>query len=285
MPPRRSAEPTRPKAARGQGQLALVAAERPGRTARGLDGELTPSRKADQVARDLLRKVTSREIAPGDILPKEEALATQYGVNRGVVREAIKLLEVHRLVRPVRRRGTVVLEPLHSMSPEVLVAMLLPRPGHVDLSTLGAFLEVRGTLDVEMTALAAERRTAADLKAMRAAIDRLGALLDDGPAYSREVQKLPLLVARATRNPMYEMLAAFNARVVSELEASLVATRPASREQREGLSILVDVIERRDVEGARRAVATFHAWSRPRILASAALASGAPLSSILKEVE
>lgn len=270
--------------------LALVASgerEHPGRPAPPppeMPAGDVAERKADKLARDLLRKITTGEILVGSTLPKEDALAEAYGVNRGVVREAVKLLEVHRLVQPVRRRGTVVLEPLHSMSPEVLCAMLVPRTGSIERRTLAGFLEVRAVLDVQMTVLAAERRTSADVKALRAALSRLAQLLDEPAAYAREQAKLPLLVARATKNPMYEMLAAFNARVLGELEASLVSTRPASREQLEGLTILVDVIERKDADTARRMVQAFHDWNTPRILASAALASGVPLSQVLSEV-
>ena len=81
-------------------------------------------RKADLVARDLMRRIVSGEVSVGSLLPKEEELAAGYRVNRSGVREAVKLLEVHRLVRPVRRRGTEVLSPLSSLSPEVLRALL-----------------------------------------------------------------------------------------------------------------------------------------------------------------
>jgi len=238
-------------------------------------------RKADFVARDMLGRIASGAIAVGAVLPKESELATSYSVNRGVVREAVKLLEVHRLVQPVRRRGTEVLDPLHSMSPEVLVALLVPRPGHVDKKVLAAFLEVRALLDVEMTALATERRSASDLRELRALLAQLEEQLHDPPSYARAILRLPLVIARATKNPVFEMLAAFNARVVTELEASLVATRPASLEHTQGLRVLFEIIERRDVEAARRLVTAFHAWSTPRILASAALASGAPLSQVI----
>ena len=59
-------------------------------------------RKADRVADDLLRRIVAGEHTVGSILPREAELAEEYEVNRSVVREAIKLLEVHRLVRPVR---------------------------------------------------------------------------------------------------------------------------------------------------------------------------------------
>jgi len=232
----------------------------------------------------VLARIVSGELATGTVLPREDELATHYRVNRGVVREAVKLLEVHRLVRPVRRRGTVVLDARASMSPEVLVAMLAPQPGRIDRHVLGAFLEVRAVLDVEMTCLAAARRTQADLRAMRAVLVELDDALAEPARYTRLAQELPRLVARASKNPLYEMLAAYNARVANELEAAFSVTRPPSRAHLDGLALLVSVIDKKDADGARRLVQGFHAWATPRILAAAALASGEPLSRLAKEL-
>ena len=69
-------------------------------------------RKADQVASDLISRIVTGELPVGSILPREEDLADEYRVNRSVVREAGKLLQVHRLVEPRRRRGTEVLDPM-----------------------------------------------------------------------------------------------------------------------------------------------------------------------------
>lgn len=219
------------------------------------------------------------------MLPKEDELAEAYGVNRGVVREAVKLLEVHRLVRPVRRRGTEVLEPLRSMSPEVLAAMLVPSPGKVDRRVLGAFLEVRSIIDAEMTALAAARRTQADLRSMKRILTEMEGALRDGPRYGRLVHEMGAALARAAKNPVFEMLGAFNARVVTDLESAFAATRPASREHLDGMRLLVQLIDGGDAPAARELVANFHAWASPRILAAAALASGEPLTTALRGID
>ena len=55
------------------------------------------SRKADTIAEDLLERIVARDFAVGSVLPKEAELADHYDVARSVVREAIKLLEVHEL--------------------------------------------------------------------------------------------------------------------------------------------------------------------------------------------
>ena len=45
--------------------------------------------------------------------------------------------------------------------------MLVSPRGSIDASVLASFLEIRASLDEQMTTLAAERRTRADLTAMR----------------------------------------------------------------------------------------------------------------------
>src|ERR1051325_11295988 len=58
---------------------------------------------------DLLRQAIQHgDFAPGTTLPKQEQIATDYGVNINTVRQAVRLLEAEGLVTPVRRRGTVV---------------------------------------------------------------------------------------------------------------------------------------------------------------------------------
>ncbi len=268
------------------------AAEKPARSSRPLGSRPVASRvapanagekhtrKADHVARDLLRQITKGQLPVFSVLPKEDVLAATYGVNRGVIREAVKLLEVHRLVEPVRKRGTMVLPPLRSMSPEVLLVLLVPRPGDVDVGVLRSFLEVRAKLDVDMTQAAAANRTQEDIATLRSKMSRLATLIDEPREYVASVHDLTATVARTTKNPVYEMLSAFNSRVVTELEQSLVTTRPPSLEHVAGLQILVELIASGDQEGARAAVTAFHQWATPRILASAALASGKPLSVV-----
>ncbi len=124
--------------------------------------------KADTVSADILRKIVRGDLETGALLPKAEVLAEDYGVNRGVVREAIKSLEVQNLVQPRKRRGTEVLDPATSFSAEVMSAMLLPEGGaspQVDLAVLADFLEIRAVLATQMAILAAARRTAAAARA------------------------------------------------------------------------------------------------------------------------
>ncbi len=234
-------------------------------------------RKADVVANDLLTRIVSGRFAVGSLLPREEELAERYGVNRGVVREAVKLLEVHGLVRPIRRRGTVVRDPARSLSPEVLKAMLRPDPDdpeRVDADVLASVLEVRSALDLQMTRLAAERRTDADLAVMDALLDQLAQALDEPETYDRLVTQLTFAVAEATHNPVFVKMAAWNELVLTDLEAAFRVMRASRKPHLQGMILLVQHLRARDADAAVALVQVFHRYATPNLLAAARATRG-----------
>jgi len=229
-------------------------------------------RKADLVAGDLLRRIVRGDYTSGDLLPREADLAARYGVNRGVVREAVKLLEVHRLVRPKRRRGTEVLDPLASMSPEVFRAMLRPDGGRIDPDALADLLELRAHLDVELCGLAAERRLPEGLAAIEGALGALRAACAAGDAaeFSAGLTRLSLALAATTGNRLYAMLVQWHARVVVDLGALMNPVRRPSAPHLQGVELLCDLVRQGDADGARALVRGFHDWATPRLLAELA---------------
>lgn len=226
-------------------------------------------RKADRVAQDLLHRISTGRIEVGSVLPKEAELAEEYGVNRGVVREAIKLLEVHRLVRPVRRRGTIVLDPLQSLSPEVLAAMLRPAPGKLDPSVLGNLLEIRAELDVMMTRLAAERRTEENLAELEACLADIEAAGSDPEKLSSASVAMTIAVARCTQNVLFQMLAHWNRRVLQDLGHVMLDIRPTGGQLHMGMRAMVECIRHKKADQAARLVEGYQAWLKQRLLEAA----------------
>ena len=243
-----------------------------------------PARKADIVSRDLLLRIVRGDLAVGSVLPKEDELASHYGVNRSVIREAIKLLEVHELVRPVRRRGTEVLDPLATFSADVVTAMLRPEPNRIDLGVLQGVLDMRATLDAHMMELVCANRTKNDIAALEGALARVQSSKGAVEAYMGAHADLSLALARATHNPIYPMLVHWNRRVVAELADLFRPIFAGAEAHATGLSMLLQCIKKREGALAREAVTTFHAWLNPRLLAAAALANGVPVHAALKEV-
>ncbi len=139
---------------------------------------------AEQVAGHLLHDITEGVYPEGERLPPEPVLADAAGVSRLTLREAVKSLAQRGVVRVEQGRGTFV-NPSSQwlpLDPELLTSLVRREHGLAAQLT-----EVRGIVEVGAAGLAARRRTAADLRRMREALERAEAALGSGDvdAFSR----------------------------------------------------------------------------------------------------
>ncbi|QFZ87518.1 FCD domain-containing protein [Variovorax paradoxus] len=151
-------------------------------------------RLADQVADALVAEVRSGRLSEGDRLPTETALATQFGVSRTVVREAVSRLKSLGLVDSRQGSGVFVraagVEPLRFEMPHV-----------ASREAVVQMVELRRALEAEVAALAAERRTPEDMLRIRDAIDALHAAVSMGSNGADEDVRFHRAIAEAARNP------------------------------------------------------------------------------------
>ena len=149
---------------------------------------------SDQVADALASEIRAGQLAAGDKLPTEATLVTRFAVSRTVVREAISRLKSLGLVDSRQGSGAFVKEvgftPLNfdarsALSKQAVIQMV----------------EVRRALEAEVAGLAAQRRTAADVKRIHQAIAALDkAVLAGGDGVEEDVQ-YHSAIAQAARNP------------------------------------------------------------------------------------
>jgi GntR family transcriptional repressor for pyruvate dehydrogenase complex len=123
------------------------------------------------VAERLRQRVVHGELQPGERLPNEAVLATDYGVSRATVREALRVLATQSLIRTSKGAGGgsyVTLPSVDGVSEYVQssISML----ADADDVTLEELLEARELLEVPAARLAAERRTEEELERLRDAI-------------------------------------------------------------------------------------------------------------------
>jgi GntR family transcriptional repressor for pyruvate dehydrogenase complex len=129
-------------------------------------------RKAYEQVYDQLRELIMRgELARGQRLPNEVVLAGEFGVSRGTVREALRVLAAHNLIRTAKgaRGGSFVTLPTVDHVSEFLQAniRLLSESREVSAEEM---LEARELLEPFAARTAALRRSQADLKELRACI-------------------------------------------------------------------------------------------------------------------
>jgi GntR family transcriptional regulator, transcriptional repressor for pyruvate dehydrogenase complex len=126
-------------------------------------------RKAYEQVYDQLRElIVKGEFVRGQRLPNEAVLASNFGVSRGTVREALRVLAAQNLIRTAKGAGggSFVTMPTVDHISEFLQAniSLLSEANDV---TLDEFLEARELLEVFAARRAAERRTDAHLEQLR----------------------------------------------------------------------------------------------------------------------
>jgi GntR family transcriptional regulator, transcriptional repressor for pyruvate dehydrogenase complex len=218
---------------------------------------------AYQVLADALRaRILTGELKPGEKLPIEPELSTQYGVSRSTVREALRVLASQNLVMTTRgvSGGSFVAYP----NPEQIAGYLeagLRLLNQADNLTIGQIAEARDMLEVPAAALAAQRRSDAQLQALRATLyDQDQASLPEAIAASKSFHGA---LVKATGSPLVEMLS----RPVFEVVYDHVQDWPAP----EGFwgrvagdhEAIFDAVEAQDPVAARSAISEHLRKMRP----------------------
>lgn len=131
---------------------------------RGLLRPLNPARRrTEEVVERIADQIGSGRLAAGTKLPTEQEMMVAMGVSRTVVREAIAALRARSLV--ITRQGagafvsTASAQQPYAIDPD----------GLGSLNSVIELLELRTAVEMEAAAIASERATAAELKAIRQA--------------------------------------------------------------------------------------------------------------------
>lgn len=171
------------------------------------DTLITHSNLTDRVTHEIKQMILSGEARPGDWLMPQPELAKRFGVGLSTIREAIKGLSLLGILDPQPGRGTYI-----DSDAVTLIHMLDFQQTQLEGIELASVYEARKVLEVELTALAAERATDDDLAALRSALDRMQNSTEDAEDYMAADIAFHMLVARASHNPLLEQFY----RVVSE---------------------------------------------------------------------
>jgi DNA-binding FadR family transcriptional regulator len=125
----------------------------------------------EQIAAVLRGRVVAGELEPGHRLPTETMLATEFGVSRATVREALRQLDAQSLIRTSKGAtgGSYVTLPSAGHLSALLRSGIGLLADAQDVS-LDELLEARELLEVPAARLAARRRQEHDLERLRAAI-------------------------------------------------------------------------------------------------------------------
>lgn len=134
---------------------------------------------ADQVFDQLLRAILNGENAPGSQLPPERELATQAGVNRQAVREALQRLRQIGLVDIVHGGGITVLDWRSSAGLALLPMLVVAHDTAVDPAVSRSIMELRAVIGADAARWCATRSPAGTGEKLHAIVDQMDQLGGD----------------------------------------------------------------------------------------------------------
>ena len=212
--------------------------------------------KTDRIIAVLGQQIVEGRFRPGSALPAETELAEEFGTSRNIMREALRALQVKRLVAVERYRGAFVNDRGHwnYLDSDVLQWALAH---HADPRLITAMNEVRNLVEPSSARWAAERATSIDLVEIEAALNDMYDHHQDREAFNTADIRFHLAILKAVHNPILlqlgvaisSLLSAVFERTYMPDEGNMPRTLAEHR-------VLYDAIRRQDAEGAAAAAMT-----------------------------
>jgi GntR family transcriptional repressor for pyruvate dehydrogenase complex len=157
-------------------------------------------RPTDIVISKLKEMITSGQLKPGDKLPAERKMATDFGVGRTQIREALHKLEFYGIIKTLPQSGSVI-NGLDITTLDGLISDVLDLQQY-DFYSL---VETRFVLEVNAIRLCAERRTELDLKKLEKAQQNFLKYYDTPDRVSHDFA-FHRAIAEGCHNPVFKAM-------------------------------------------------------------------------------
>jgi DNA-binding FadR family transcriptional regulator len=209
---------------------------------------------AELVSQNLRRQIVRGELSEGDTLPSERELMIEFGVSRPTLREAFRILESEGLiyVRRGAHGGTLVKTPDGDAAAKY-VGLILEFRG----TTLEDVYDARNMIEAPCVGLLAGRRTASDVKQLRAALAEAREAHDDPQRLIERHNAFHALVLDLAGNQTLSVLNQMVRHIIDvssaahmAADAGTPANVAATRKGMRAHELLVDHIEARDADAA-----------------------------------
>jgi GntR family transcriptional repressor for pyruvate dehydrogenase complex len=123
-------------------------------------------RLSDDIAQQLECAIREGRFVAGHTLPSERELAKTFNVSRPIIREALRILEIHRFVTIQQGCGTLVKDPDMDILSQPISEWL-----DKNRQWLDEYYEARQAIEPDCAALAAQRATERQLQGLQANLE------------------------------------------------------------------------------------------------------------------
>lgn len=204
------------------------------------------------VANEIGLRIVRGDYPPGSVLPNEAEWSAMFAVSRSAVREAIKMLMAKNLLSSRPKVGSRVEPREHwNLLDSDVLGWYAAAPDR--LSFLKTVQEFRHIIEPEATALAAERRSEADVEAIGAALHDMGSAPTLAERTAADT-RFHIAILRAAGN---ELLVPLGALIDTALEHLFVFVTREANDIRHAQTLHEDIercIRLKKPDAARKAV-------------------------------
>lgn len=201
----------------------------------------------EDIAAEMMAQIQSGELRPGDRLPPERTLAEKYRVSRTTIREALRSMEMMGCVESRVGGGTFIKSPSLSGIVDPF-SMLLNQNQRLG----GELIEVRLILETEIAALAARRRTEAQLSRLEGTLREMEADIGSGGMGLRADERFHEILTQAAGNETLSTMLRMCAGMLSRTRPITQSVKGVPRMALRDHAAICEAIRQQNERAARR---------------------------------
>ena len=207
------------------------------------------------IAANLRRRIVTGELAPGEMLPSETSLMSEFGVSRPTLREAFRVLEAESIITVVRgpRGGAKVLEPDESMAARY-TGTLLQYQG----TPLSDVYQARTEIEVSAVGMIAGKQRAKSIGTLENLVLCGDDIVEDEEAFADYSLRFHLAVVDAAGSTTLALLGRMLFEIIDTHNSLFIAShppgfeRPVNKNAQRAYRRLVNLRNDGDGDGAQR---------------------------------
>jgi len=211
----------------------------------------------DKIINEIKNALMRGELKPGGKFPTEKELIERYGVSRGAVREAVKMLVALGVVEIKRGNGTYIARRISPSALNQLIFSLIQKKG-----TPQELLELREVMEIGVLEVILSKLTEKDIEKMEKAIEKMEKVCRDGIIDKKILSRIDLefhyAFAEATHNPLIvELFTTILEMFLPTIEDSLRYNIQIENDPLKGARIhrkILEALKERNLEKARKTI-------------------------------
>jgi len=166
-------------------------------------GKINAPSLKDICVQEILTKILSGELKPGDRLPPERELAEVMGISRSSINHGIMELETMGFLTITPRRGTIVNDYRRRPTPQSLAAVMRYSSVEMEESLFSDLMATRLLIEVESARLACTNIYDTTVEKMRKLVEELSQEPEDP---TELLYRFHYLLTAASGNSVYSMI-------------------------------------------------------------------------------